>query len=379
MFLDVDTIEEAEAKLESALGGCKRKKHFLETQAALGSVLAEDVFSTEDIPGFARSTMDGYAVRALDTGGSSDGLPAILAVAGEVRMGGEPDFEVRSGECALIPTGGMLPQGTDAVVMAENTEYISDDETGICKAVSAGENTVRADEDIAAGRLVLKNGTRLRPQEIGVLAALGVEKVRVYLPWSITVISTGDELVPPEQVPGKGQVRDINTDAISALASSIGMTVIGKKVVRDEEELLRKAVEEAMPVSDIVAVSGGSSKGRKDATARIFREVSDSGILTHGLALKPGKPTILSFDKKSETILLGLPGHPAAAMMVFRILVRKLWCSETGEKEPFPVSGRMSVNLPSAPGRMTCQPVSLTEEASSDGTRSVTPVSENRD
>ncbi|MCI1722016.1 MAG: molybdopterin molybdotransferase MoeA [Lachnospiraceae bacterium] len=374
VFLDVQTVEEVTEKLVIEFSGWKKKTESIPFRSALGRILSEDVRAEEDVPGFARSTVDGYAVRASDTGGASGTIPSVLEICGEIVMGEEALFSVSPGKCALIPTGGMLPPGSDAVVMLEDTEEFSASEAGICRAVTCGENTVREDEDIQSGRVLLKSGKKLRPQDLGVLSAAGIREVRVFRKWSLTIFSTGDELVRPEEKPRKGQVRDINTDMLSALAESFGMTVNAKKVVRDDETLLKKEILEAMQQSDIVAVSGGSSKGKKDAAARVFREISDGGLLAHGLALKPGKPTVIACDRQSDTLLLGLPGHPAAAMMVFRILMKKLQCRLTGEAEEIPVSGRLAVNLPSAPGRLTCQPVTVSREIGSDGRRLVTPL-----
>lgn len=223
-----------------------------------------------------------------------------------------------------------------------------------------------------AGEAVLKRGRKIRPQEAGALAALGITGVQVYEPFCISIISTGDELVSPQEAPSPGQVRDINTYGLHALALKLNFRIQHETVLRDDRTLLKNTVKSFMPDSDIVVVSGGSSQGKKDVTASVIEEIASEGVFTHGLALKPGKPTITGYDEPSGTLLLGLPGHPAAAMMVFEILAGWLWRELTGEKEAFGITAVMSTNLPSAPGRQTCQLVKLKKEE--DGQNVAVPV-----
>lgn len=207
------------------------------------------------------------------------------------------------------------------------------------------------------GSLILSAGTQLRFQEIGALAAMGIETVKVYRPYTATVISTGNELTPLNRKPAACQIYDSNSYAICAQARSIGIHIVNQLLIPDQEELLRNAFETAVLTSDLVIASGGSSQGKKDMTERLFDELSDGGVFTHGLALKPGKPTILAWESKHHTVLIGLPGHPVAASTVFELLVKPAVLQKTGPEAL--IEATMSVNLASSPGRETCIPVSL--------------------
>lgn len=365
-------MAQAREKLKKAIQGLEVKVQELPVEDALGKVMAEDVHAEEDVPGFDRSTVDGYAVRSADTSGASENLPTILQVTGEVEMGCAPTHGIGPGECMYIPTGGMLPPGADAVVMVEYCELFSDMEIAVYASVPSGGNIVYRGDDLHSGRVALAKGTVLRPQEIGLLAALGKQRVQVVKPWEITIISTGDELTPPGGEMNPGKVRDINTYALQAVAKKTGLEVCGCHVLKDERDLLKETIWEAMRESDIVAVSGGSSKGRKDETASVIGELADGELLTQGLALKPGKPTILGYDASTETILLGLPGHPSAAMIVFQLLIGWLWEDRSGQKKSWPIPAELTVNIPAAPGRAVCQTVQLVRDE--DGRRKAVPV-----
>ena len=208
--------------------------------------------------------------------------------------------------------------------------------------------------------MLLTRGRRLLPQDVGALAAAGVIAVKVYIPPRLTIISTGDELVSPDSKPAPGQVRDVNTIALTALAEKNGFHVIKTAVLADDEDALESALREAMETSDVVAVSGGSSQGQKDITGKIIDRVSSPGVFTHGLAIKPGKPTILGCDEASRTLLAGLPGHPVSAMMVFELMLGWLFREITGAVQVPPIPARVAGNVASSPGRLTCQPVVLT-------------------
>uniref|UniRef100_UPI003AB74184 molybdopterin molybdotransferase MoeA n=1 Tax=Eisenbergiella sp. TaxID=1924109 RepID=UPI003AB74184 len=371
-LLKVDTIDEARRKIADAVKEKGRKTVKKGILDAVGYVLAEDICCSEPVPAFRRSTVDGYAVRSLDTGGASENMPVFLKITGEVQMGCPAEMKLHAGECVYVPTGGMVPDGADAMVMVEFCELFSSEEAAVYKAASCGAYVVQAGEDMKAGEAVLKRGRKIRPQEAGALAALGITGVQVYEPFCISIISTGDELVSPQEVPSPGQVRDINTYGLHALALKLNFRIQHEAVLRDDRTLLKNTVKSFMPDSDIVVVSGGSSQGKKDVTASVIEEIASEGVFTHGLALKPGKPTITGYDEPSGTLLLGLPGHPAAAMMVFEILAGWLWRELTGEKEAFGITAVMSTNLPSAPGRQTCQLVKLKKEE--DGQNVAVPV-----
>ncbi len=358
-LLKVDTIAQSREKLKAVVAEKKQAIEFVKLEDALGRVIASDLVSPEPIPHFRRSTVDGYAVRSSDTHGVTDSIPVFLEMVEKIAIGTPAVRTIGPGQCAYVPTGGMIPEGADAVVMIEYCETFDADSIAVYDSVSAGRNVVGVGEDIREEALFLKKGTKIRPQEIGVLSSAGVHTVPVYKPWKITIISTGDELVPADQKPGPGQIRDINTYVLEAMSEKYGFEVAGKYVLKDRRELLEEAVKKALQTSDLVAVSGGSSQGEKDHTASVLDQLGDPGVFTHGIALKPGKPTILGYDKPSETILMGLPGHPAAAMMVFELLAVWLYRSETCQQAPKNTVAKMAVNVAGAPGRATCLLVEL--------------------
>lgn len=371
-LLNVDTLDEARQKIIKAMQGTLLRVEEKDLLEAEGRVLAEDVHARENVPLFRRSTVDGYAVRASDTGGAGESIPVFLRIAGEVEMGHAPQAEVEPGTCVYVPTGGMIPEGADGVVMVEYCELFSDKEVAVYKSAAAGANIVEAGDDMKEGQKVLEKGTKITPQAIGTLAALGITRVRTYCPFRITIISTGDELVGPQETPKPGQVRDINTYGLYAMAGRMGFEVSECAVLKDDRKLLLKAARSGMEHSDIVAISGGSSQGKKDETNSVIDELSSEGAFTQGLALKPGKPTILGYDKPTQTLLAGLPGHPAAAMLVFKLVIGWLWRTISGEKEPYPRTAAISTNLPAAPGKLTCQLVHLAGKE--DGSLEAVPI-----
>ena len=364
-LLKVDTLEAAREKLLTAVGENWITSKFVSLNEALDCVLAEDIYGKVNIPDFRRSMVDGYAVIAKDTMGAGESLPVFLKVIGDVGMGEAADCIITPGTCAYVPTGGMIPDGADACVMVEYCEHFDSEEIAVYQATSVGRHVVDIGEDSKKGELLFKKGTKLRPQEIGALSAEGFTEVKVFAPVKISIISTGDELVAPGETISKGQIFDINTSALSALASKHGFEVVSTATVKDQYELLKDAIIQAKEESDLVVVSGGSSKGKKDMTALLIDELANPGVFTHGLALKPGKPTILGADTESRTLMVGLPGHPVAAMAVFEMMLvwlkRKLTC----ESEKGLVPAVLSGNVPGAPGRQTLLFVEL--EQSEDG------------
>lgn len=358
-LLQVDTVDEAVGKILEVSRGLLPRTGLRPLSEALDAVLAEDAAAPEDVPGFDRSTVDGYAVLADDTAGAGESLPCFLKLKGAVEMGKPAPCAIGHGECVYVPTGGMLPQGADAVVMVEYCDRFADS-VAVADAVSAGRNVIWRGEDIKAGQTVIQAGTRLRPSDIGALAAIGKDQVNVYQGPRIAVFSTGDEVVPAgRQQLEIGQIRDINSNAVAALARRAGFQVTGTGIIPDVEEELRRSLRQAMADNDVVAVSGGSSQGIKDMTERIIDSISSPGILTHGLAVKPGKPTILGWDMESATLFIGLPGHPVSAMTVFDRVLLGWWRAATGQQERTPVAARLDRNMMGSPGRETYQPVRL--------------------
>lgn len=324
---------------------------------ALGLVVAQDIVAPEDVPGFDRATMDGFAVRASDTFGASEGLPAYLEVAGEVRMGEAPPGELFPGQAYRIATGGMLPAGADAVVMVEYTEPVDERTVGVTRPVAPGENTVRRGDDIRAGEVLFAAGHRLRPQDVGLLAAAGVSRVPVLRRPRVGIITTGDEIVPVDQVPGPGQVRDVNSYTNSCLVTACGGLPVLYGIVRDDFQALRDTVARAVQETDVVVISGGSSVGARDMTARVIDSLGEPGVLFHGLAVRPGKPTIGAVVGGKAVI--GLPGHPVSAMVVFDLIVRPLL--HPGDRR-LTVRARITRQLRSAAGREDYVRVRLTDE-----------------
>lgn len=318
---------------------------------AFGRILAEDIRATEDVPGFDRSTVDGYAVRAQDTFGASESLPAFLDIVGSIEMG-KAAGSISHGQAKYIPTGGMMPQGADAVVMIEHVEEIGS-LLNVFKPVAPNENVIKQGEDLHSGHLIFRRGHRLEAVDLGVLAAAGVSKIPVFSKPIVGILSTGDEIVPPETVELEpGQIRDINTITVGAALQSMGAEVIYGGIVRDDyAEYLRRA-RELFEKVDMLVMSGGSSVGTRDYTVKVMETLGEPGILVHGISIKPGKPTILA--KAGRKPVIGLPGHPVSAMVIFDLFVRRI-VNRLYDRTPHPfdprIRARLSRNLPSAVGR----------------------------
>ena len=346
-MLHVKTPEEVLALIEAefeAVAGTE----MVSLSAAMGRILAEDIAATEYVPDFDRSTVDGYAVRARDTFGCTDAIPAILPLQGEVLMGEGAQFPLNPEECVAVPTGGAVPKGADSVVMVEYTEDYGDGTIGISKSAAPGQNMIFRGDDVFPGKVVLEQGRVLSSQDIGALAAIGRVQVPVAKNLKIGVISTGDELVPPEQTPGPGQVRDVNSPMLEAMLTAFGAEVINYGIVIDDEALLSEKVHKAVAECDAVLLSGGSSVGVKDAACRIIESMGK--LLMHGIAIKPGKPTILG--KAGSKPLVGLPGHPVAAYFITKIFILPLLCRLTGRKqESYTTTARVTESISANHGR----------------------------
>ncbi len=315
---------------------------------AMGRVLAEDIAATEYVPDFNRSTVDGYAVSSKDTFGCTDAIPAILTLQGEVLMGQGADTALQADSCIAVPTGGAVPEGADAVVMIEFTEDYGDGTIGVLKSVAPGQNMIFRGDDVYPGKPILEKGRVLSSQDIGALAAIGRTWVPVVKKLTIGVISTGDELVPPEQLPGPGQVRDVNSPMLEAMLGAYGVRVINYGIVIDDEDLLREKVEKAAEECDAVLLSGGSSVGVKDAACRIIESMGK--LLLHGIAIKPGKPTILG--KAGRKPLVGLPGHPVAAYFITKLFVLPLLSKLMGRKQAaYTTTAKITENISANHGR----------------------------
>ena len=320
----------------------------------LNRVLARDIMSDEDLPGFQRSTMDGYALAAKDSFGASENLPTPLNIVGEVKMGEIPRCELHRGECAQISTGGMLPKGADAVVMVEYTQMVGDRVVEISRPVSPLENVILPDDDVKRGQVVLHKGSQLRPQDLGILAGLGISMVDVFTQPRAAIISTGEEIVDINIKPEAGQMRDINSHTLGGLCIKIGVEPIYLGIIRDRFEDITLFIEKGLSQADVVLVSGGSSVGVKDFTLDAFLSLDGVEVVAHGVSISPGKPTIIA--RKANKTLWGLPGHPVSTMIIFDVFLRYLFGRLSGlsnlmEYNNHAIDAELDRNIESANGR----------------------------
>ncbi len=337
-------------------------------------VLRTTLVANRTLPAVSRATMDGFAVQAAATFGASDASPAYLRLAGEVRMGAVAAIATGRIDALRIHTGAMMPPGADAVVMVEDANEHGA-EIEVLRSVAPGENTIRAGEDIAAGSLAIPAGRRLRPQDLGGLAALGMQHVDVFARPRIAIVSTGDELVPVSQEPGPAHVRDVNAATLDAVVREAGGMPVHMGIVGDDPERLESRLRAALEGADAVVVSAGSSVSHRDITARVVERLGDPGILVHGIALRPGKPTIVAVA--DGTPIVGLPGNPASALVVAWRFVAPMVRALGGETvEPDDagngIDARLTAPVPSRPGREDYVACSLRFAA--EGEAQATPI-----
>jgi molybdopterin molybdotransferase len=328
---------------------------------ALGRVIAAPIIAPHALPPFVRSTVDGFAVHASDTYGASESLPAYLRLIGEVRMGGRPDFALQAAQCASIHTGGMLPDSADAVVMLEYTQGVSSGEVEILRSVAVGENVIKIGEDVSEGEIVIPAGACLRPAEIGGLAAFGITEIQVARQPRVAILSSGDEVVPLEVEPQPGQVRDVNTLALSALVAQNGGLPVAYGIFPDDFDILRENARRALTECDLMVFTAGSSASARDLTARVIDELGEPGVLVHGVSIRPGKPTILAVCQGKAVI--GLPGNPVSALNIAGLFLTPALEKLLGLKrrQPRPVVlARLTINIASQAGREDWIPVRLT-------------------
>jgi molybdopterin molybdotransferase len=340
---------------------------------SLERILAEDIDADVDLPDFMRSTMDGYAVCASSTFGASEANPAYLTIKDSVLMGKSPAFSIGVGEAAKISTGGMLPGGADSVVMIEHTEALDKTTIEVYKSVAPGQNILEKGEDMRKGQTLVPAGKCLRAQEIGLLAAFGVKKITVFKKPVIGIISTGDEVVPIEDTPAPGQIRDINMYTLSGLVEKAGAVPIPYGIVRDDFDDLFEKCTAALAQSDMVLISGGSSVGTRDFTIEVLSALPASEILVHGISISPGKPTILA--KSGNQAVWGLPGQVTSTMVVFEIVVRPFIEHIGGlspeQKKHFNPVAQLNRNISSTQGRTDYIRVKLIEK---DGILRAEPI-----
>lgn len=355
-FFRAKSPEEVTALLTRYAKGFSAKTKLVTLHEALGRVLSEDIISDQDIPGFDRSTVDGYAVIASDTFGATGSIPTLLDFVGEVKMGNITDKSVEGGTCVYVPTGGMMPAGATAMVMIEDTEKIDGETVAVEKPVVEGANIIFKGDDMKAGLPVLEKGRILNANDIGVLSALGIGQVSIVEPVKATVYSTGDEIISVDAELKPGQIRDINGNVVKAMLNELGVVVVRHRIIEDTYEVLFEAVEKALADSDIVLLSGGSSVGVRDYTHQVIEAFDDGHVDVHGIMIKPGKPTIIG--RVGSKTVIGLPGHPVSSIMVYKAFVEPMLLEMSGKKlESKTVTGTLSVNLHGAPGKRTYQMV----------------------
>lgn len=349
------TVRQAQKTLTDHLNNIPIQTEDLPLQEAFDRVLAEAIYSREDLPAHPRSTMDGFAVRAMDTFGASESMPCYLNITGEVLMGQPPEGEVKKGCCYKIPTGGLCPDGADSVVMFEHTVPVDEGMLEVVKGVGTGSNLVQRGEDISEASMALPAGWRLRPQDIGLLAAIGIVSVTVTKKIRVGILSTGDEIIDHTSQPAPGQIRNINTLALCGLVRQADATYVDYGIVSDQKDVFLPAVQQAAAENDIVLFSGGSSVGVRDLGEQVIEELGPPGILVHGVKLKPGKPVIIGLS--GDTPIFGLPGHPVSAMVCFDFFIKPAirilsGLPATDNMASATVSATLSRNINSAAGRL---------------------------
>ena len=344
----------------------------IDTADGLNRVLAETPIAPEPLPAFPRSTMDGYAVRAADTFGASESLPAYLKMVGESPMGRAPSIEIGSGQAAIIHTGGMLPMGADAVVMIERTQKVNEVEIEVLRPVAPGENVLQVGEDVKPNEPLLPIGHRLRPQDLGGLMALGLTSIKVAKRPHVGILATGDEVIDPHGTPQPGQVRDVNTYTLKGLIERAGGTIHSSGISHDNFDQLYQMAKSLIDQCDAIVLSAGSSVSVRDLTSQVIDRLGQPGVLVHGVSIKPGKPTILAVCNGKP--VFGLPGNPVSAMVVGDLFITPtLWRMQGCDQPPLrqAVTARLAHNLASVPGRVDYIQVKLIER---DGERWAEPV-----
>lgn len=358
-LLKVKTINEMKEIINRTFSHLKLTTEKISIDDAMERVLSADIVATVNVPHFDRSVVDGYAVKLTDVQGASNAIPGFLRIIGEVPMGKATDLVLNQGETAYVPTGGMIPVGSEAMVMIEYTEKLGDRDLAVYCNAGANENMMLIGDDVSIGEVVLKAGHFLRPQDLGVLSALGHLQVEVYRKPRLHIISTGDEIVPPGTTPQLGEIVDINQAALSAVAKRFGTEIVSKTYVKDDFETIKDAVDQALKTSDMVILSGGSSMGEKDYTVKVIDSLGE--VLLHGLSIKPGKPTILG--KVDGKPVVGLPGQPVSAIIILMVMLREFMALYYGRDlyKYKTVQGRLMENVHAAPGRRTFQTVEILE------------------
>jgi len=313
------SLPEALKKANDAVATACRAVENIDLQGALGRIAAQDILCPEDNPAFDRSIVDGYALSSRNLHNASGKKPVEFKVAGEIRMGQSAGIAVSEGEALRIPTGGMMPMGADCVAMQENVSLTGSRTIRLSRPLFRGENVIKRGDDAAAGSIIVSAGHCIGAADLGILASCGIVEVPVVKKLRVFIVTTGDEIVEPTAKPGPGQVRDVNSYTLSALALEAGCEVVSVVRAPDRLDILTEIIFKAAAESDIVLVSGGSSVGDRDFTTPAVASLPEAKIVFHGIAIKPGKPSLMAMAGK--TAVFGIPGHAVAAMTIFAEIV----------------------------------------------------------
>jgi molybdopterin molybdotransferase len=350
-FFKVQTPDEVYKKLDRFKSLVSEK---VVIEDSLHRVLSEDISSSINLPEFRRSTVDGFALKAKDTYGASEKNPAIIRLIGEIPMGKVSEMEIDEGEAIKVATGGMVPNGADAVQMVEFAECIDSHTLHVFKTLSPLENVIQVGEDVKAGETILRKGNLIRPQDIGLMAGIGKTDVPVYRRPRVGIISSGDEIIPIDHIPAPGEIRDINRYTIVSMVKEAGGIPSFLGIAKDLFNDLKEKIELGLRKSDMVVITGGSSVGTLDLTREVLQSFPGTEILAHGISIRPGKPTLLA-DVQGKPFL-GLPGHPVSAIVIFHFFGKPLLKTLSGLSremiyQQIKIKARASRNIPSVPGR----------------------------
>ncbi len=360
-FFNVLTASEVHSIINKLAEEYAIESEEIHLMSATGRIVSEEVTAPLDLPEFNRSTVDGYAVISQEVMGASESMPSFLDCINEVAMGEIADFLLKGGQAVYVPTGGMVPEGADGVVMIEYVEKLDEKTILIHRPIAPLENMTRIGDDLKEGELIVSKGKKLTPYDIGLLAGAGIHHIKVYKKLRFAILSTGDEIVDLEEPKKLGEIRDINGYALSSLITELGGEVVKKAIVKDHFDTLKEETGKALDSADIVLLSGGSSVGTRDYTKAVIESFEGGSVLVHGISIKPGKPTIIG--RVGQKAVFGLPGHPASALIIFNQFVKAYMdhLLERPQKE-FSVTAVLLGNVHSSPGKETYQMVQLVQD-----------------
>jgi len=363
MFRRLISFEEAQQILKQSFSSKPVGAEHVSLSEAYGRVLAEDIVAQMDVPPFSRSTVDGYAVKAMDTFGADEDRPVTLKLCGRVSVGEAPRVNIEKGTTAEIDTGAPIPRGADAIVMLEYAVQ-KGDSVLVHRPVSVGENVMKAGSDIPKGKTILKEGQALSSREMGVLAAVGLKEVSVYRRLKVVIASTGAEIVEPGKALPFGKIYDINAHTLSAAVLECGGEPINLGIIPDKKDQLKASLKKALNQADAIITSGGVSVGPKDLVPQVLDELGKPGVIFSGIAVKPGKPTTFAIIEGKP--VFSLPGHPTSALLIFHLFVRPAICAMAGKGEEAPLTVRAvaAAKMFPARGRRTFVMVNLTRDES---------------